>query len=69
MTAINARYQIDGFFAALRRHGLVEAVEHRSRPFGILSVRQGGGADEVREEHGCQLALDAGLRRHERMPA
>jgi hypothetical protein len=51
------------------RHRVVEAVEERSRPFGVLGVRTGGGAHEVSEEDGCELAFDAGLRRLDRVPA
>jgi Adenylate and Guanylate cyclase catalytic domain len=52
-----------------RRHGFVEAVEERSRAFGVLGVRKGGGADEVSEKDGRQLAFDAARGRLDRLSA
>lgn len=41
----------------LLRHGLIEALEHGPGPLGILGSPELSGADEVGEEHRCNLAL------------
>ena len=38
-------------------HRVVEPLEQEPRPLGILLLAERGRADEVGEEHGCQLAL------------
>jgi hypothetical protein len=41
----------------LLSHRVVEAVEHRARPLRILRSSEDSRANEVREEHCCQLSL------------
>ena len=38
-------------------HRVVEAVQECARALGVLSAGKRGGADEIGEQHGCELPL------------